>query len=492
MNTAFDRIDWQYVSENGQSWIESFDGTSAQLERIKDDDQRSVYRHRTGMYVKKIRYSGMRSLYKTFAGGNAANEGTIALTMKQRGISVPEVMAYGRIKSRGLLHEDVLMAREIADCKSLHDFIEYDFPLLNFEQKKNVIEAFSEFIRKLHDRGVYHRDLHLKNVVIQHHGEKARFTILDLNSVSLSSNSIPWRRRSDQLGILMAICWEKCSRSDRFRFFQHYAPDRKKQGKKILIKNISIAARRHINRLLSSRARQSVSTNSRFVNEKVQGYQVFRKREFDPESFFSGFNESKIKLCNDSFTGRDSGNLISNDNKYFIRKFSTPPGAGSIAALLDGSVGKRIWKNIWRFPFNKILVPAPLMMISRRDNETGESSYLITGYIADAISLPAYWARANPVDKKALCVKICKLVGTMHRFGAVHGDLSWEKFMVLPSVTGDKIYLCDAHKVKNYKILNRKKSEIDVEVLVKAMERNGVEQNYRSLFKSCWLKWAGF
>lgn len=492
MDIIFSKIKWRYVSETGRKWLDSLDGNSVRLEKVKCDGQRSVHRHQDGIYVKKIRYKGLRSIYKTLIGGNAAKEGSIALSMEQRGIPVPEVMAFGRIKSWGMLYEDVLITKEIINAKSLHDFLEYDFPYLNYIQKKNVIKKFAGFIKRLHDRGVYHRDFHLKNVMIQFQEEYIRFSMLDLDKVVLFVNPVSWKKRSKQLGILMSICWELCSRSDRFRFVQYYAPEIKSGKKVTLMKDISSAARRHVNQLLSKRAKQSIRTNTRFVNETIQDLEICRKREFDHKSFFRGLNKKEGFTCKYDFTGKDSGKVALDEKVYFFKKYTRLDRTGRIPGVFGRSLGRCLWKNIWRFPFNKIPIPAPLMMMSWRKNEMGGNVYLISEFLADTFSLHEYWSRINRIDKKRLCAKMGMFIGTMHRFGAVHGNLDWKNIMICPYTNGIKIFLCDVHDFKNYRHVNRKKAEKDAQFFLEEMERHCADKSCISLFLRCWQKWAGF
>jgi len=369
MDILFDKIKWQYVSEEGRKWLDSLDGDSVRIERIKYTDQRSVYRHPAGIYVKRINYKRLRSIYKAFAGGNAANEGNIALTMKQRGVPVPEIMAFGRIKSIGILHEDVLVTREIANSMALREFIENSLKQMNLKEKNDVIKKFAEFMAKLHDQGIYHRDFHLNNILIQYQEGHIGFSILDLNKVILYPGPLSCEKRSKQLGILLSISWGLCSRNDRFRFLKNYIPGSRKKEKARLIKRITREAGNHIHDLLSQRTKQSVGTNTRFVQEIFKCTKVYRKRGFEFDSTLPEFCENKNFPWAEGRQNEDTGNFQLNDRICYFKKYSSISLTDRIWNVLGRRKGRDLWKRTWRFPFKKIPIPAPLMMICRKNDK---------------------------------------------------------------------------------------------------------------------------
>jgi len=386
MNISTEMINWQHVSEEGRKWLDSLDGETAQMERIKYSGQRAVFRHPAGVYVKKIYYNGLRSIFKTIVGGNAANEGRIALSMRQRGVPVPEIMAFGRITSFGMLQEDLLVTREI-NGKVLREFIENDFNKLDFRQKEAIINQFAEFVARLHDRGIYHRDFHLNNVLFQEIEGHIRFSILDLNKVLLYSGALSLKKRQKQLGILLSIsCWGLCSRNERFRL-QNYIKGCNKKEKSKIIKGITRAAGNHIHDLLSQRVKQSVGTNTRFISEISERTEVYRKREFDYDSFILEFGIGGAVVCEMDEMHEEVGKIELNNEVFFVKKYSNSSIAERIKGVFGLSMGRSLWKQIWRFPFKKIPIPVPLMMVINKSGRLPTTACLISEYLSESVLL---------------------------------------------------------------------------------------------------------
>ncbi len=108
--------------------------------------------------------------------------------LRARGIETPEVLAV-IIKKEGLLfYQGEIITREIEsslDAKACF----FDSPPGGEEPRRQAIRSLAKLVAKLHEEGVDHPDLNLKNLLLQR-GSDSEFKayILDLDRVKISPN----------------------------------------------------------------------------------------------------------------------------------------------------------------------------------------------------------------------------------------------------------------------------------------------------------------
>lgn len=169
-------VRWSYVDPE---WI-SADFLSQQVisgRLIKQSAKRCVICSDDDIFVKEIRYSGRRSLLKTLAGGTACKEGKINLELARREVNVPQVIAYGAATRGGLLQRDLLLTRKVDAAVPLLDYLADRHKSQPRSSKLALIEAFARFVRRLHDRGIRHNDLHVGNILVRENGKRLFFFV---------------------------------------------------------------------------------------------------------------------------------------------------------------------------------------------------------------------------------------------------------------------------------------------------------------------------
>lgn len=88
-------------------------------------------------------------------------------------------------------------------------------------------ERLARWVRRMHDRGVSHRDLKAPNILLQHaitDPAKAVPVFIDLVGVRASSQAVPWLRRAKDLARLNAsfLAMPHITRTERLRFLLTY------------------------------------------------------------------------------------------------------------------------------------------------------------------------------------------------------------------------------------------------------------------------------
>jgi tRNA A-37 threonylcarbamoyl transferase component Bud32 len=141
---------------------------------------------------------------------------TATETARRAGVRVPEALA-AWYRFTGPFHHGFLLTREIEGA------IDLTTALTEGSTPKGVFRALGVETRRMHDAGIWHADLHVKNVLIT--GD--RVTIIDFDRArALAADS-----RDDRIGNLLRFdrSVEKLGRSgvrvsskDRMRFFHGY------------------------------------------------------------------------------------------------------------------------------------------------------------------------------------------------------------------------------------------------------------------------------
>jgi tRNA A-37 threonylcarbamoyl transferase component Bud32 len=496
MRIALDKIEWDYLSEQGRAWLNALKGSEARGEVIHSMIRRDVCRLAGGVIVKEIRYSGLRSLLKAMSGGNARKEGRTALALGNRGAPAPRVLAFGAERHGGLLRRDVLITKEVENAIPLLDFFQEAYPHLPLSARKHLIRAFASFIRKLHDVGAYHKDLHPGNILIQKTEGGALFSVLDLDRVRLHQRGLSKKERLKNLGYLLRVFWTETSLTERFRFMKYYGLVRDEADLRDDTQVIEKSALRNARRLWKKRANRCRGNNSAFVNERSGTFRVARLRRSDVASVLHLLlpDPDKImekgRILKDGRTVKASEVRI-NGRPYFLKRYNPKAWGYQAKNIFRRSRAVRTWSNTWGFRLRGIPVPEPLICLEERRYRILKRSFILSEFITDARSLRDICPKLDESRKKSIRAKLAVCIGMMHRFGAYHGDLRWNNILVQLNPEGEKIVLGDLDGSRLCYGKRLRKSLRDLERFFVEMDaycRNG---SHRASFVSSWRKWSG-
>ena len=133
-----------------------------------------------------------------FNGNRPLNEICISEIASQRGVPSAEVIAIAKRRLWGLFYKAKFISKEIDGAVDMVEFLKKSSPEFIQTYKKPVIFALVKLIRNMHEAGIYHADLHLKNVLLKK-DSPGEFTayIIDLDkSVVLDKLDIQQRIRN--------------------------------------------------------------------------------------------------------------------------------------------------------------------------------------------------------------------------------------------------------------------------------------------------------
>jgi tRNA A-37 threonylcarbamoyl transferase component Bud32 len=136
------------------------------------------------------------------------------------GVRAPEPLAAYHRRAALVFHEGYLLTREVAGARDLGR------SLGDGARPGPVLEEVGREVRRMHRAGVFHADLHVKNVLLEDGGvtllDFDRARVLDrLPSRLRHGNLVRFDRSVEKLG----RAGTRVSRPDRLRFFRAYFED---------------------------------------------------------------------------------------------------------------------------------------------------------------------------------------------------------------------------------------------------------------------------
>lgn len=483
-------IQWQYVSSEGRDEISEVNLSG---ELVKAIPKRQVIKKQR-VFVKEVYYRGWSALVKTFYGGTACREGRISLALAEAGIAVPEVLAFGTEKTNGIICRDVLLTREEPGGKTLLEMMRQDYPVLPCRAKLQLVEEFACFIKRLHDAGVLHADLHIGNILwFPERDTGKQFVLLDTDRVVQKNRPLSRGEKTANLALLLGNLWTLVSRSQRFRFLRFYGICLGQVNRRF-IAELEAKALKHSNKIWRKKAERCLYNNSRFGKVKRNGFTVlFSKR--------AGIEDVLEELLGDPDRLLDQGQIFKagntvragrielNGKSYFLKRFNCKGWSYRLKNAFRRSRAVRSWLVSWGFRIRSLPVPEPLVCLEERRMRLLGRSYLLFEFVEQTEPLAKVWSRFDAAERRGFLIRLALLVGRLHLFGGLHGDLKWSNFLVGGQRDND-VCLTDLDGSKILgpgKYRNKRK---DLERFLVDLSKTQTGHEDTTLFVKCWERWS--
>ena len=120
--------------------------------------------------VREYWHGGMiGKIFKDFfwGGMRPVRELSVCEAAQRGGIKTTEIIAIIKNKILGPLYKFRLVTKEITGSIDLVELLLHSGENRLFKQKRQIINKLARAVNEMHDLGIYHADLHLKNILVQ-------------------------------------------------------------------------------------------------------------------------------------------------------------------------------------------------------------------------------------------------------------------------------------------------------------------------------------
>jgi tRNA A-37 threonylcarbamoyl transferase component Bud32 len=349
-------------------------------ELLRETPHRRVLRieGRRPLIVKHYSPRGIAANLKTFIRQNPALREWTALRKAMRlGLPVPEPVAVGR-RYRGLSRESFLITEALDDARPLSSYL---FGTLKsaFVARRDVARAAALVIRRMHDAGIFHKDLHLDNLIVRSDDVGTTVHLIDFQRVAFY-RSLNAKGRMLNLATLHGGCMD-ATRSERLRFLKVYLGDGAKAMGDLrrLAACLDKAGTRHRRHIWRSRQRRCLAENREFKKIRLGQFVGMMRRDQD-DAFQARLRQppqlfSYASLMTSSLK-KTVGHIALADRTITVARYH----AGLLDAMKNlcaSSCARRAWVTGNNCVLRGVSTATPLAYLERRHWRFWFESYLI-------------------------------------------------------------------------------------------------------------------
>jgi tRNA A-37 threonylcarbamoyl transferase component Bud32 len=367
-------------------------------------------------------------------GARAETEARNLQRARSLGIASPEPLLYAIRRNGAWITESVLVTRSLAPCVSLAESLRGGDPGV-----EESLQEAGRIIRRLHNAGYLHRDLHTGNLLVSS-GESARkVCLVDLQKMV----RIGWVPRTLQIRDLTGLLSTLDSRQRRL-FAEAYC------GEPPMIESVGFREKieakipRWIRARLASRSRRCLVSSSRFRVEKFGRAADLHDRLKRGEVAENGW---VIKSSSATFVTRQGFPGEAGEEFVAVKSYSNRGPLSILWSWLRSRRGRQAWRNGHTLRLLGLDTPQPIALVEGRRFGILRSSHLLTRWITGSEDLPAFVARyfapgtpssLGPRHQAEFARRFGRFVGRLHAAGVYHSDLKLLNFIVSPRDSKEK------------------------------------------------------
>jgi tRNA A-37 threonylcarbamoyl transferase component Bud32 len=285
-----------------RAWLER----PGQGDVVKENRVRAVYRW-SGLFIKRFKHPGLVQGLRGRLHDRARAEFDMLARLRERGLDVPQPVAWAR-EGR----ETFLFTREIPGARPLRDV-----PLT-----RPLLRDFGRLVRRVHDAGLRHDDLHVGNVLLA----DGQLWLIDVHRAALFRSLTP-AEKNQSLAFAILSFYTFVSETDVLRFLRAYGDVDVRE-----VHREFVAARERYWLDRQSRVRQSGSDF-----EKLDG--LLLRRPYTAEQARRALGTSPVKVVKE-LPGR---RLWLADERTFVKEGARDLWYNGFAVETRGIPTPRLW-----------------------------------------------------------------------------------------------------------------------------------------------------
>jgi tRNA A-37 threonylcarbamoyl transferase component Bud32 len=171
---------------------------------------------------------------------------------------------------------------------------------------------------------------------------------------------------------------------------------------------------------------------------------------------------------------------------YFFKRYNCLGGGYRLKNVFRHSRALKSWRAGWRFLELGLPTPRPIACLEERCLRLLGRSYLLFEMLDGAHSLLDSWAGLSDQGRRDVLSLLGTEIGTMHRFGLLHGDLNWRNILVRKGSRPLEVYFVDLDGCSEVDRATGERAEKDMNHFFRDMQRNQATEQERALFQAAW------
>jgi tRNA A-37 threonylcarbamoyl transferase component Bud32 len=448
-----------------------------------------------GIYVKHYRCTHWWDIVGNLLRGSPARrEWERAIRISGRGVSTVRPLAFGELIEGGVVRDSYLITEAIAHSCSIEDYVSARFApptcRRDVRARRSLLDDVARFVAGIHRAGIRHDDLHAGNILLSLRGdekmgtvsivsqplreptdagncEPLRFHLIDVSGAQLGP-PLPWKSSYDNLVTLVSGWGRRTTRTERLRFWHTYLaerPELRLPDDPNIVARLEADGRRRSRRIARHRDKRATRSNCDYQVIRHCGGRAYGLRQLRGEDLLGLMRQPDALIWN------HLDQLVKLSHSGVLVKAALPSREGTIPVAYKCYRPRSWWKSLcrtfgrdratrsWRLGQalleRGIATARPIAAMVPRRPYFGRRTYLATQWIEGAENLHLYgWrlAVAAPAERLRLASQCAgslgRLIGRMHSWGVVHGDLKASNVLVLQRDEEIRTYVIDLDDVR--------------------------------------------
>ena len=431
---------------------------------IKRNSVRTVFRVPLAEGVVFLKRYHVRSTFDQlkyrFVPSRATAEWLAARAMAAAGLPTIHAVLRGEKRRWKTLLDGCLATIEIPDANDLVPVLHWRMrePSLK-EARRRLLRDLALLIRRFHDEGFVHNDLHSGNILVTGEPETAKLHLIDLHTVKIVGKTSR-RARVANLSKMLHSLVTGSTRSERRRLLRDYEGDDPVLGdsravsRRIFGRTLALERRR-----LKSRAKRCLRGSSSFDVARMGKYGLWFRREIPPAGPMLAIGDHLLsmkkggrEILKNSRRSAISRQVLLAPDKWgltVVKETRCPEALEVVKNAFRDPRGMASWKNGNTLDMYQVRVARPAALVMKGRWPFIRESYLLMEDLSDTSRVDLYVLSrfAGELDaerrkeKREFVRRCARFVRDLHRRGIYHGDLKAVNMFVRQSELGNPVFL---------------------------------------------------
>jgi tRNA A-37 threonylcarbamoyl transferase component Bud32 len=424
---------------------------------VKENTVRTVLRVPFGggtLILKRYHSRGLLEAAKSLVRSRPRTEWRIARAMEAVGLPAVRAVLMGERRRGGVLREGFFATEEVTGGSAVVPWLVERFAGRPEDPgRRALLFGLARLVRRFHDAGFVHGDLHGGNLLVTGEPGAAEIRILDLHTVR-GPGRVSRRARFGNVAKLLHSLGTVTAGADRAVFLDDYEGAAPVLGGREALPAIEAAIGRLELRRLASRSKRCVKQSTTFTNERIGHFRMWRRREVPSWAPLHAVGDHLLSAW------RKTPEVLKHSRRSILSR-QVLPGSVEQARVVVKETRCRStldWlKNVFRtvrglksfvngnaLAVRGVPVARPLAALVAGRWPIRGGSWLIMEDLCDLTRidlfvLKRYAGALTPAvraEKVSLVKAFGRFVGDLHRRGIYHGDMKAVNVFVMRAADG--------------------------------------------------------